>query len=159
MRKLWLFDNRLGDAGAAALAPILASDQLLEVWLQNVLCNLFNPMFCGNSLGSDIVTFRLERIRAATLESNTAHKAGPGACKWSQVHLSHNMIGAAGAAALVRAVPAPPLRGAAAKGPRRQGPCRPGGPGGLWLRLEWNQIPVGSAVLFKPATTCCYQCM
>lgn len=31
VRKLWLFDNRLGDEGAAALAPLLASDQLLEV--------------------------------------------------------------------------------------------------------------------------------
>lgn len=31
VRKLWLYDNRLGDEGAAALAPILASDQLLEV--------------------------------------------------------------------------------------------------------------------------------
>lgn len=49
VRKLWLFDNRLGDEGAAALAPLLASEQLLEVWLQSVLFNLVNQMFCGNS--------------------------------------------------------------------------------------------------------------
>jgi hypothetical protein len=66
-----------------------------------------------------------------------------------------NMIGAAGAAALVRAVPSPPLRGGSAQQQRQRGPCGPGGPGrGLWLRLEWNQIPVGSLTPLVPAAGC-----
>jgi len=72
-RKLWLYNNRIGDDGAVALAPLL---------------------------------------RGSLLE----------------VHLSHNVIGAVGAEALLHAVASPPLpRGTAAKG--------------LWLRIEWNQIP------------------
>jgi hypothetical protein len=121
------------------------------------------PTILFRIMGPDVVNLRLDSIRGAKLES-TVYKAGfgPGACDRLQVHLSHNMIGAAGAAALVRAVPAPPLpllRGAAAKGHRRQGPCGPGGPGGLWLRLEWNQIPVGSAAPCLLAMRRCQQCV
>ncbi len=56
-----------------------------------------------------------------------------------QVHLSHNLIGGAGAAALLAQVPAP----SRAAQPGKKASFGPGGPGrGLWLRLEWNQIPV-----------------
>ena len=58
-----------------------------------------------------------------------------------QVHLSHNEIGLAGAEAILRAIPAPPLL----QGPadRDSRPGRPAQPRQrpLWLRLEWNCIP------------------
>lgn len=53
--------------------------------------------------------------------------------------MSHNQIGAAGAEAMLKAVLAPPP----SKSAKSFGPSGPGGPGrGLWLRIEWNQIPV-----------------
>lgn len=73
VRKLWLFDNRLGDTGAVALAALFGRGLL-------------------------------------------------------EAHLSHNSIGVEGLAALLAAVPASPLP--------HQARCK-----GLWLRIEWNQIP------------------
>lgn len=73
VRKLWMFDNKLGDSGAVALAGL---------------------------------------FRRGLLEA----------------HLSHNSIGAEGMSALLAAIPAT----AAALKERNKG---------LWLRIEWNQIP------------------
>jgi len=79
-----------------------------------------------------------------------------------QVHLSHNTIGAEGAAAIMAAIPAPPLPASRMRSPNAApdlaprspelpeqssqphshatGPLRARPPKPLWLRMEWNHI-------------------
>ena len=74
-----------------------------------------------------------------------------------QVHLSHNSISAAGAAAIMAAIPAPQLPASLARSPGSfecspgpqddtAGPPKPRPRRPLWLRLEWNHIEAAELV-------------
>ena len=156
IRKLWLFDNRLADAGAVAVAQILAAHPgMQEV---GVRCSpLLSPgrLPSSGKRSCQVVLLALLLAAALVADANTLvcllHRP--------QVHLSHNMLTLAGAAALLEALALPPQQQAGlesspveaateAAAPAAPAAEAAGGRGGasagksrpVWLRLEWNRI-------------------
>ncbi len=101
IRKLWLFDNRLTDDGATALAPLLAG-RLLEVRDRfHKRCLSFEHWVCQRrQLHEQTCRLRMAIRRTCQPSRGEISFAAPWAMP-TQVHLSHNMIGRAGAEALL----------------------------------------------------------